>query len=144
MWYHQCMKHHQSTMGTVILNNVHQLNSCPLAIKHLCVIQLLKPHHVQYITFPYPIFRPSCLQNPIICACQISRNCFCVDDQIPSSEDYRCVMTLDIFLPQDIIGPEEASRDGVSDTHIFRGEVGELVFIGAGWFTPDLRCSGYQ
>jgi hypothetical protein len=48
-------------------------------------------------------------------------------------------MALYIFFPYDIIGPEEASKEGMSDAYILRAEVPEQVFIGAGWLPVDLR-----
>lgn len=47
-----------------------------------------------------------------------------------------------IFLPQDVLTPEEVSKERVRDTHVFGGEVIELMFIGAGWFAADLNWEG--
>jgi hypothetical protein len=48
-------------------------------------------------------------------------------------------MALHIFLPQDIVSPEEAPKEGMSDAYILGAEVPEQVFIGAGWLPVDLR-----
>jgi hypothetical protein len=44
-----------------------------------------------------------------------------------------------VFLPQDVFCPEEASKERMSDAHILRGEVGELVFIGSSWLSINLN-----
>ena len=48
-------------------------------------------------------------------------------------------MALNIFFPQDIISPVEASKEHVRDARVFRTEVGGLIFVGTARLPIDLR-----
>ena len=48
-------------------------------------------------------------------------------------------MALNIFFPQDIIRPVEASKEHVGDARVLRTEVGDLIFIGAARLPIDLK-----
>ncbi len=112
------------------LNDVNQHFSCPLLIKHLRMIQVFEPQDIQPIPRPYPLFPTPRLMTPVICASQIRRNSFRVDDQIFPGQHYSHRVASYVLLPQDVLAPEKAPEERVRDTHVFGGEIMELVFIG--------------
>jgi len=42
-----------------------------------------------------------------------------VDNQVSSTEDGRNGPVTKVLFPDDVLGPEEAAREGMSDAHIF-------------------------
>lgn len=108
------------------------------------MVKARKPQHIQAVTIPlsiFPAFIPPApaRQNPVIPACHIRPNDLCVNDQVAAAKGHSHAMTLYIFLPQDIVGPEKAPKEGMSHAYVLGAEIPEQVFIGATWLPADLR-----
>lgn len=47
---------------------------------------------------------------------------------------------MNIIFPENVIGPEEASKQRMRDAYILGAKVGEQMFISSPWFPTDLEC----
>lgn len=114
----------------------------PFSVKHLCMIQLSKPQHVQHITLPGSFPTGLCLPSPTIRACQIRCNGLRIGNQISPGEHHGGVTVLEVLFPQDIVRPKEAPSQCMRDSDIFGAKIRDYIFFGSRRLTVGLECQG--
>lgn len=100
------------------------------------MIEPIKPHYPQRFTLPlrHPIRRGL----PRRRIRQIIPNSLSRNNDISAAEYHRQRHVGDVFIPEDVLAPEEATGYRVADQRVLRGEVVEHVLAGEGGFTTGL------
>lgn len=121
--------------STHIADSIYQHTSRFLPIKGLRMVEILEPDHITRPLGP----SSTCQLTDVLFACEIPCNSFGIDDEISAGEHHGHIVARKVFLPEDVVGPEEAAEQGVGDAHVLGGEVRELVLVGMGWLAVKLN-----
>ena len=81
-WMTEHIQYMKLPINTEPPHNIHQTRPCALLIKHRSVVKLWKPQHIQVIALPFSMFPIFNRHRPIISACQIRPDYFCINDQV--------------------------------------------------------------
>lgn len=131
-------KQHALLVNTVLSNNTKYLNPSLSLAKNFSVVKILEPYDIQSISLPHLGLPGSSLTTFTVGITEVFTDMLGVDDQVLSAQHDGNGPVAKVFLPHDVLLPEEASRERMRDTNIVRGKITKSVFVRGCRFTVQL------
>lgn len=93
------------------------------------MVQLFKPEDVESLSHPFLELPGSFVAARPVGTTEIDADMLSIDNKIPAAQDDSDGSVCEIFFPNNVLVPEEASGEGMCYTNVFGCEIVKPVFI---------------